>query len=133
MSAPIHIVAALIRNEAGHVLLVRKRGTTFFMQPGGKIEPGETPRAALARELQEEVGLTTDPITFTHLGCFTAPAAHEAGRMVDAEVFAVPLSGLVTAQAEIEEIIWVDPFGALALPLAPLSREHIMPVARKEI
>ena len=32
----ISIVAALIRDPAGRVLLVRKRGTVAFMQPGGK-------------------------------------------------------------------------------------------------
>ena len=32
----ISVVAALIRDEQGRVLLVRKRGTAAFMQPGGK-------------------------------------------------------------------------------------------------
>jgi 8-oxo-dGTP diphosphatase len=36
----IEIVAALIRDGAGRMLLVRKRGTAF-MQPGGKSDPGE--------------------------------------------------------------------------------------------
>jgi hypothetical protein len=35
----IQIVAALIRDGAGRVLLVRKRGTTAFMQPGGNAVP----------------------------------------------------------------------------------------------
>ena len=48
----IEVVAALIRNEHGHVLLVRKQGTRAFMQPGGKREPGEDDLAALARELR---------------------------------------------------------------------------------
>ena len=39
---PIRIVAALIRDEAGRVLLVRKRGTAAFMQPGGKRDPART-------------------------------------------------------------------------------------------
>ncbi|WP_245449171.1 NUDIX domain-containing protein [Ensifer sp. NM-2] len=38
-------------NAAGNTLLVRKRGTRSFMQAGGKIEAGETPREALSREL----------------------------------------------------------------------------------
>ena len=41
MSGTIEIVAALIRDRAGRVLLVRKRGTTAFMQPGGKRDSGE--------------------------------------------------------------------------------------------
>ncbi|WP_408734888.1 NUDIX domain-containing protein [Asaia platycodi] len=39
----IHIAAALLHDGAGRLLLVRKHGTVAFMQPGGKIEPGETP------------------------------------------------------------------------------------------
>ena len=38
----ISVVAALIRDEDGRVLLVRKRGTAAFMQPGGKRDPGES-------------------------------------------------------------------------------------------
>lgn len=126
---PIPIAAAIVSNEAGHVLVVRKRGSSVFMQPGGKIEPNETPVAALARELQEEIGLTVAADKLVYLGKFRAVAANEHGREVDADVFEVALTGAVAAQAEIEEIRWVDPF-APNLPLAILSRDHIMPVAR---
>ncbi|WP_456681551.1 NUDIX domain-containing protein [Bradyrhizobium sp. USDA 3311] len=40
----------------GRVLLVRKKATESFMQPGGKIEIGEHPQDALRRELSEELG-----------------------------------------------------------------------------
>src|SRR5262249_56055301 len=83
----IHIAAGLIGDNAGRVLLVRKRGTTTFMQAGGKIEPDETPYDALARELEEELGLRLDPKVPEYLGAFTAVAANEPDRMVDAEVF----------------------------------------------
>lgn len=126
---PIRIAAAIIFNEARHVLVVRKRSASVFMQPGGKIEPHETPAAALARELGEEIGLTVASDKPVYLGKFRAEAANEQGREVEADVFEVPLTGVVAAKAEIEEIRWVDPF-ALDLPLAILSRDHIMPVAR---
>jgi 8-oxo-dGTP diphosphatase len=129
--AVVRIAAAVIFNDAGLVLLVRKRGTSFFMQPGGKIEPHETPLAALARELREELRLEIDPDACVYLGKFTAEAANEQGLMVEADTFETPLCGPVVAAAEIEEITWVDPFGSLALPLASLSREHIIPVVRE--
>lgn len=128
-SEPIRIAAAIIFDDAMRVLVVRKRSASVFMQPGGKIEPHEDPLEALARELNEEIGLAITPDLPVHLGKFRAEAANEKGRQVEADVFAVPLTGPVAAQAEIEEIRWVDPF-ALDLPLAVLSRDHIMPVAR---
>lgn len=126
---PIRIAAAIIFNEAGHVLVVRKRGSSVFMQPGGKIEAHEAPAEALARELKEEIALAAPPVQFLYLGKFRAEAAHEQGREVEADVFEVALTGSVAANAEIEEIRWIDPF-VLDLPLAILSRDHIMPVAR---
>jgi len=54
-AGPAHAHAALIRDGAGRVLLVRKRGTTAFMQPGGKRDSGEDDVTALAREIDEEV------------------------------------------------------------------------------
>ena len=51
------VVAAVAFVRDGHVLTVRKRGTTRFMLPGGKLEPGESAYAAAVREIREEVGL----------------------------------------------------------------------------
>lgn len=54
----IHIAAALIDDDAGRLLLVRKTGTLWFMQASGNIEGGEGALAALRRELSEEIGLS---------------------------------------------------------------------------
>ena len=57
----IHVVAGVIRDARGRVLLARRtRGRDLaglWEFPGGKVEPGETPEAALARELHEELGI----------------------------------------------------------------------------
>jgi 8-oxo-dGTP diphosphatase len=74
-SSTILIVAALLVGKDDRLLLVRKRGTNAFMQPGGKIEPRETPIVALLRELHEELGLVIPPDAARHLGRFVAPAA----------------------------------------------------------
>jgi 8-oxo-dGTP diphosphatase len=55
------VVAALIQHEGKILACQRARGQRFELQwefPGGKLEKGETLQAALARELQEELGVT---------------------------------------------------------------------------
>lgn len=54
------VVAAIIEYEGKLLVCQRKRGRNFEMMwefPGGKVEPGETPEAALAREIHEELGV----------------------------------------------------------------------------
>jgi len=126
----IRIVAAVVRDAEGRWLLVRKRGTGVFMQPGGKLEPGEAPADALVRELAEELGLRVGADQLGHVGRFSAPAANEAGFTVDADVFTAPLSGPVEPLAEIEEVRWIEPTRPGELALAPLLHEHLLPWAR---
>lgn len=130
MSDPIRIVAALIRDEAGRVLLVRKRGTSAFMQPGGKRDPGEDDATVLARELDEELGCRVLPDSIVPLGVFDCIAANEPGRQVNAAVYSVDVTGAIVPRAEIEEIAWIDPTRAHELTLAPLTRDHVLPLAR---
>ena len=69
---PILLVAAgaLVRGD-GHVLLQRRPAAKhhggLWEFPGGKVEAGETPEAALIRELAEELGIAAVapvPLTF---------------------------------------------------------------------
>lgn len=134
MTAPvIRIAAALIEDGTGRVLLVRKAGSRFFMQAGGKIEPGEVPAAALARELHEEIGLIVAPADLQPIGRFSADAANEAGTRVDAHVFRLRTDHQPVPAAEIAEALWVSRQEADALPLAPLTRDHILPWYREAL
>lgn len=126
----IRIVAAVVMADAGRTLLVRKRGTAAFMQPGGKRAEGETDLAALQREIAEELGCGLDPDSCRPLGRFSAPAANEPGWAVEAELFSARLSGEIRLDAEIEEAVWVDPDVEPSLHLAPLTRRHALPLAR---
>jgi 8-oxo-dGTP diphosphatase len=130
MSEPIRIVAALIRDRAGRVLLVRKRGTAAFMQPGGKRDAGEDDVSALARELHEELGCEVLPESFAALGIFECVAANEPDRRVNAAVYRVDVTGEIAARAEIDEIVWIDPAAPPDIHLAPLTRDHVLPLAR---
>lgn len=123
----LSISAARLFDDQGNLLLVRKRGTQAFMLPGGKREPGETPLAALQRELLEELRLPMGASTFEHLGSFQAPAANEANTRVDADIYVARLPHAVCAQAELEELAWLVPGQAQPDNLAPLLRDHVLP------
>ncbi len=128
MEKTIRIVAALILRPDGLALVVRKRGTTAFMQAGGKIEPGETAEAALARELYEELTLTVPVDAFIAMGQFEAPAANEPGHKVVADVFRIDLDNRpIAPAAEIEEIRWILPAEPGNVVLAPLTANEIFP------
>jgi 8-oxo-dGTP diphosphatase len=61
MDAPLHVVAGVLRDAQGRVLLARrpagKADAGLWEFPGGKVEPGETALDALRRELNEELGV----------------------------------------------------------------------------
>ncbi len=128
MEKTIRIVAALILSPDGMALVVRKRGTSAFMQAGGKIEPGETSQAALLRELAEELELNIAADALVAMGQFEAPAANEPGYKVVADVFRIDVDHRpIEASAEIEEIRWISPADPGDMVLAPLTLNEIFP------
>lgn len=128
----INVSAAVIVDDDNRVLVVRKRGTTAFMQPGGKIDAEETPLAALRREVREELGVEVRATEIRSLGRCIADAANEPGHTVEAELFTVALDDEPRACAEIAEMVWIDPHAPGDIELAPLTRDFVLPIVREK-
>lgn len=131
MNNVLKVSAVCVFDLAGRLLTVRKNGTTKFMHPGGKPEPGESAAEAGSRELAEEVGLQVPATGLELMGVWTGTAANEANTDIEATVFAAPgrwsADGVVPA-AEIAELRWMEVGGAARFnDLAPLLTDYVLP------
>jgi len=112
------VVAAVIRDEIGRILLARRPVDAhmggLWEFPGGKVDPGEAPAAALERELAEELALDARvgaPLTF---------AVHEEpGLRVLLLFFDVEIGSPRPKPLEGQEIAWVAPKDLPSYPTPP--------------
>lgn len=67
----MHVVAGVLVDGAGRILIAQrppgKHLAGMWEFPGGKLEPGESPDSALVRELDEELGIAVEPLSFEPL------------------------------------------------------------------
>ena len=117
---PLLVVAVALIDADGRVLLQQrppgKAMADLWEFPGGQVEPGETPEAALIRELEEELGIRT------HASCL-APATFASEPLDDRHLLlllyvcrkweGVPHPHHATA------LKWVRPAQMYALPMPP--------------
>jgi 8-oxo-dGTP diphosphatase len=121
---PIVLVAAVALIDAdGRVLLAErpegKHLAGFWEFPGGKVQPGETPEAALIRELAEELGIDVHE---TCLAPFTfASHAYENFHLLMPLYVCRKWSGIVTAR-EGQRLAWVRPPRLADYPMPPADK-----------
>jgi 8-oxo-dGTP diphosphatase len=132
---PILAVSAAVFRE-GRVLIVRRARAPLighFSLPGGVVETGETLAAAVARELEEEVGVAAEIIGFNR---HVEAMAHEGYRIrthfVIASFVARWISGEARVSDEVDRVEWIDPDGVAPSPTTPGLGEILMDAARIE-
>jgi 8-oxo-dGTP diphosphatase len=113
--------------DGDRLLVVRKRGGSLYILPGGKPEPGENDLEALSRELDEELGCRLDISSVEFLGAFSDSAADLHNTIVTVKLYSARLVGNPVPRSEIENLKWFSPTEDNAMTLAPSIQNHILP------
>jgi 8-oxo-dGTP pyrophosphatase MutT (NUDIX family) len=110
--------SAVVINEAGEILLQRRKDNGRWALPGGIMEPGEQPAESAARETWEETGITIEPLRVS--GVYGGPdmivnyANGDVSRYISICFVCRPISG--TPYANDGEATEVAYFATDALP-----------------
>lgn len=121
----IVVAAALVDGEGRVLLQQRAPGRSMaglWEFPGGKVEPGELPEAALIRELEEELGIDADSTCL-------APAAFASAPLGDRHLILLlyicrKWQG-IPAPLDASALQWVRPNEMVSLPMPPADRPLI--------
>lgn len=131
LKRPVVGIAAVARTPDGKIVLVRRADNGMWCLPGGTLEWGETLVSGLAREIDEEAGITKHSIVRV-LGAWSDP-------MRDARFHAVTIAVLCDVDPPAKppknplEILEVKAFGPAELPeKLSFGMEDILAVAQTE-
>jgi ADP-ribose pyrophosphatase YjhB (NUDIX family) len=122
---------ALCVDERGRVLLARRGVEPFkgrWDLPGGFLEEGEHPLAAIRRELREETGLEVEPLEFVGVWMDRYAYHGRAGSTLNLYWTARVVAGAAEPRDDVAELAW---FERDALPAGEELAFHIGDVLRR--
>ncbi|MFK4040540.1 NUDIX hydrolase [Nonomuraea wenchangensis] len=110
-------------DDAGRILMQRRRDTGQWALPMGKMEIGETPSQCAVRETEEETGVRVEPVGI--LGIYSDPGhvvAYSDGEIrqeYEIMLIARPVGGRPEANDEASDVRWVEPGELRTLDIHP--------------
>lgn len=122
-------VTAVVQDESGRLLLIRRTDNDLYAIPGGALELGETLTQTVQREVKEETGIAVEVTGL--IGIYSDP--DHVIEFTDGEVrqeFSIcfraePTGGELRTSNESKEVLWRDPADLDALNIHPSIRLRI--------
>ena len=117
-------VSAVIRDDDDRILLGRSHGDERWALIGGAVDPGEEPSEAIAREIQEELGV--EAIVGRIIGAYggegmfiTYPNGDQCAYVTTAYACRLMPGALSLEEDELREVAWFEPADISALDTQP--------------
>lgn len=122
-------VVAVVRNEAGELLMIHRTDNDRWALPGGGHDIGESIAETVVREVREETGIDVEVTGLT--GIYTDPRfvmAYDDGEV--RQQFSIcftarPLGGALRTSSESREVAWIKPGRLDELDILPAMRMRI--------
>ncbi|MFJ6696495.1 NUDIX hydrolase [Streptomyces sp. NPDC091272] len=122
-------VTAVVRDDAGRLLLIHKTDNDLWAVPGGGHDIGESVGDTVVREVLEETGITVEIDNI--VGLYTDPQhvmAYDDGEV--RQQFSIcfrahPTGGSLRTSSESKEVRWIDPADLDDLDIHPSMRLRI--------
>lgn len=133
--------SAVVVDDAGRILLQRRRDNGMWALPGGAMHIGESLPDCAIRETREETGIDVEIVGI--VGTYTNPRhvfAYDDGEV--RQEFSIcfvarPVAGRLAVSEESTDVRWFEPAEVDALPMVPSIRKRVndwrdgnMPAAR---
>ncbi|ACP32324.1 NUDIX domain-containing protein [Corynebacterium aurimucosum] len=121
------IVAIVLRDTHGRVLVIRATSTPEFVLPFGSIDSTLNPARAAQLIAHEAIRAVVDTSKLRRLATYISPAANDAPQTIHAHVYVYEEEiSVAHPDKEIAELAWVDP-AAPDVEIAPLLKERVFP------